>query len=199
MAPSFFLSRFGLSLAQFADDNSVETLPARDPPKPKKIPKISPFGFEILSTTVPEHSLNGQRVFVCVDNDSDDPSSGWVNIEIDNDGDPSVNVIIEDDTWLDKKMYFKCNTELTEIPRTVKAIDKDDDLVIDVTGFVQLQVKLGALMHLLEVPENVSSIWYHYKFHCDANGKVRFRNGSSWVDMPFPVDLTMKEGFYSFI
>jgi len=107
MAPSFFLSRFGLSLAQFADDNSVEPLPARDPPKPKKTPKISPFGFEILSSTVSEHSLDGQRVFVCVDNDSDDPSSGWVNIEIDSDGDPSVNVVIEDDTWLNKKDVFQ--------------------------------------------------------------------------------------------
>jgi len=199
MAPSFFLSRFGLSLARFDDDNSVEVLPARDPPKPSKTPKISPFGFEILPNMSPEHSLDGQSVFVCVDNDSDDPSSGWVNIEIDKDGDPSVNVIIEDDTWLNKKMYFKCNTELTEIPQTVKTIDKDDDLIIDVTGFVQLQVRLGALMHLLEVPENVSNTWYRYKFHCDDNGNIRFRNRSSWVDMPFPVDSTMKEGFYSFI
>jgi hypothetical protein len=199
MASSFFLSRFGLSLAKFTDDTSVEVLPIRDPPKPKKIPKISPFGFEILPTTLPKHSLDDQRVFACVDSDPEDPSSGWVNIELDEDGDPSVNVIIEDDTWLNKKMYFKCNVELAEIPQSVKSIDKDDDFIIDVTGFVQLQVKLGTLMHLQEVPENVSSIWYHYKFHCDANGKIRFRNGSSWVDMPFPIDSTMKEGFYSFI
>jgi len=199
MAPSFFLSRFGLSLAKFVDDTSVEALPINDPPKPKKIPKISPFGFEILSATLPEHSLDGQRVFVCVDSDANDPSSGWVNIGIDDEGDPTIDLTIEDKTWLNKKIYFKCNTELTEIPRTVKVIDMDDDFVIDVTGFVQRQVKLGTLMRLLEVPDNVSGIWYHYKFHCDANGKIRFRNGSSWVDMPFPIDSTMKEGFYSFL
>jgi len=199
MAPSFFLSRFGLSLAKFVDDDSLEILPVADPPKPKKTPKISPFGFEILPTALPEHSLNGQRVFVCVEGDAENPSSGWVNIEIDDDGDPSVDLLIEDETWLHKKMYFKCRAELTEIPRAVKAIDKDDDLIIDVTGFVQLQVKLGTFMQLLEVPENVPSTWYHYKFHCDANGKVRFRNDSSWVDMPFPIDSEMKEGFYSFI
>jgi len=57
MAPSFFLSRFGLSLAKFVDDDSVEILPVVDPPKLKKTPKISPLGFEISPAALPEHSL----------------------------------------------------------------------------------------------------------------------------------------------
>jgi len=134
MAPPFFLSKLGVNLAEFIDDDALEKVLEVDPPKLPKSPKISPLHFEIVDQ---KSAANlGDDVFVCVNGDNKDPNSAYSVLELDDDGDfvVDIDVTIPPADTLKCKFYLNLGADtLKKLPSSKLKLDSDGDVVIDVS------------------------------------------------------------------
>lgn len=196
---TFFLSQFGLKLAKFDDDDSVETPLASEPTKQHENPKISPYGFEISDEPCDQIvNIDGERVFVRVKDDDDDASADWHVISIDDDGDPCVTINIDKQTWLAKEIYFKYKESLKVVPVAAKSIDDEDDLVLDMNGFVALHATFIDCVEFKGDPTSPGVDWYLNKLYCGSDHKPQINIAGTWHEYPFPFPKSCEIGYYSF-
>lgn len=196
MAPSFFLSRFGISHVSEDDQNSGDTVLVNDPPKVKKNPKISPFGFEVCDD-VDSTSVVGTDVYVRVNGEADNASSAWEKVYKDSDGDLTIDIDIED-AVMALNFYVKIGDKLVKVPGNSRIMDKDGDIQIDVTSLFLSGLKLSSVMQKLDVPEPMPKGWDVGKFLFDAYGKMHYKTTTTWEEMLMPVDDAFVPGYYLF-
>jgi len=196
MAPSFFLSRFGISHVSEDDENSGDTILVNDPPKIKKNPKISPFGFEIYDN-VDSTSIVGADVYVRVNGDADNPSSAWEKVYKDDDGDLTVDIDIED-AVMAHNFYVKIGDKLVKVPNNSRIMDKDGDVQIDATCLFRSGLKLSNMMQKLDAPEPMPKDWEVGKFLFDAYEKMHYKTTTNWEEILMPVDDSFVPGYYLF-
>jgi hypothetical protein len=196
MAPSFFLSRFGISHVSEDDESSGDTVLVNDPPKIRKKPKISPFGFEVYDD-VDSTSIVNADVYVRVNGDADNPSSAWEKVYKDDDGDLTVDIDIED-AVMAHNFYVKIGDKLVKVPNNSRIMDKDGDVQIDATSLFLSGLKLSNMMHKLDVPDPMPKGWEVGKFLFDAYGKMHYKTATNWEEMLMPVDDSFVPGYYLF-
>jgi len=196
MVANSFLSRLGLTLAKFPSDDRVDVVPVPEQEKQEN-PKISPYGYEVTSSLNATSSV-GTDIFVRVSDDADNPSSGWFTVDLDDDGDPTIILEINDKTWLTKPVYFDDDGALTLIPNSVKRIDDDGDIVIDVKGYLQLNGFKSSVLKLTK-PEPTPDDWYHCKFHFIGGPVALYNEDGVWRELYMPLCAKLEIGYYIFI
>jgi hypothetical protein len=195
MAPSFFLKQFGISAVSKEYDGIGDTLLLNEPKKMKKIPKISPLGFEISNDD--STSIIGSQVYVRVNGDADNPSSCWEDVYKDDDGDPTIDIDIEDAVNA-HNIYVKIANNLVKVPGNMRGIDKDGDIQVDATNLFLSGLKLSNLMVKVEEPSPTPNGWQVGKFLFDAYGKMHYKTATNWEEMLMPVDDSFVSGYYVF-
>jgi len=196
MAPSFFLSRFGISHVSKDDENSGDTVLINDPPKIKKNPKISPFGFEVYDD-IDSTSIVGVDIYVRVNGEADNASSAWEKIHKDSDGDLTVDIDIED-AVMAHNFYVKIGDNLVKVPGNCRIMDKDGDVQIDATSLFLSGFKLSNMMQKIDAPEPMPKGWDVGKFLFDAYGKMHYKTATNWEEMLMPIDASFIPGYYLF-
>jgi len=195
MAPSFFLKQFGIATVSKEYDGNGDTLLINEPNKTKKIPKISPLGFEISNDD--STSIIGSQVYVRVSGNAQNPSSCWEVICIDDEGDPIVDIDI-DDAVKARDIYVKIANNLVRVPGNMRGIDKDGGIQIDATSLFLSGLKLSNLMIKVDVPSPTPDDWQVGKFLFDASGKMHYKTATIWEEMSMPIDDSFVPGYYVF-
>jgi len=195
MAPSFFLKQFGIAAISKEYDGNGDTVLVNEPKKINKTPKISPLGFEISNDDT--MSIIGSQIYVRVNRDANNPSSCWENVYRDGDGDPTVDIDIEDAVD-GLNFYVKIANNLVHIPENLRRIDKDGDIQIDATNLFLSGLKLSNLMVKVDEPSPTPVNWYVGKFRVNERRQMHYKTTTNWEEMLMPVDDSFISGYYIF-